>query len=82
MLTDEELHASCRNEFALHSAVFGAVWFRLTGRILIQAVQNEGYASRGSASAPKTGSDADPLYRCFAGPMKCIPLRNSSVKSK
>lgn len=37
MLTDEELHASCRNEFALHSAVFGAVWFRLTGRILIQA---------------------------------------------
>lgn len=42
MLTDEELHASCRNEFALHSAVFGAVWFRLTGRILIQAVQKEG----------------------------------------
>ena len=42
MLTDEELRTSCRNEFALHSAVFGAVWFRLTGRILIQAVQEEG----------------------------------------
>ena len=36
MLTDAELHASCRNEFALHSAVFGAVWFRLTGRILLR----------------------------------------------
>ena len=37
LLTDGELHASCRNEFALHSAVFGAVWFRLTGRILLRA---------------------------------------------
>lgn len=36
MLTDEELHASCRNEFALHSAVFGTVWFRLTGRALLR----------------------------------------------
>ncbi len=37
MLTDAELHASCRNEFILHSAVFEAVWFRMTGRILLRA---------------------------------------------
>ncbi|MDO4937578.1 MAG: radical SAM protein [Sutterellaceae bacterium] len=36
-LTDEELSKCCANEFLFHSAIFGAVWYRLTGMIMLSA---------------------------------------------
>lgn len=36
-LTNEGLALCCPNEFVFNAAIFGAVWFRLTGRIMIRA---------------------------------------------
>ena len=36
-LTNEGLALCCPNEFVFNAAIFGAVWFRLTGQILLKA---------------------------------------------
>lgn len=36
-LTNEELALCCPNDFVFHAAIFGAVWFRLTGQIMLKA---------------------------------------------
>ena len=37
-LTNESLALCCPNEFVFHAAIFGAVWFRLTGTIMLSAL--------------------------------------------
>lgn len=37
-LDNESLSLCCPNEFVFNAAIFGAVWFRLTGQILLKAV--------------------------------------------
>lgn len=37
-LSNEELRQCCSNEYVYHAAIFGAVWYLLTGKIFVQSL--------------------------------------------